>query len=66
MSAHDEAAAGDLLAAALDYARRGWRVLPLHDVTAGVCSCRDGEACRTPGKHPRLAKWQHVASTTPA
>lgn len=63
MSAHDEGAAGDLLAAALDYARRGWRVLPLHDVTAGVCSCRDGVACRTPGKHPRLAKWQHAAST---
>jgi hypothetical protein len=41
-----------LLAAALGYARRGWRVLPLHDATAGACSC--GKAhCDSAGKHPR-------------
>jgi Bifunctional DNA primase/polymerase, N-terminal len=61
----EETAAGDLLAAALNYAARGWRVLPLHDVTPGVCSCRDGTACKTPGKHPRLKEWQRVASTDP-
>jgi hypothetical protein len=42
----------DLLAAALDYARRGWRIIPLHDVVAGECSC--GKAnCGSSGKHPR-------------
>lgn len=54
---------GECLAAALDYAgRRGWRVLPLHDVTRGRCSCAKGDACLTPGKHPRLPKWQEWAS----
>jgi hypothetical protein len=28
--------------------------LPLHDVTAGYCSCADGPLCRVPAKHPRL------------
>jgi putative DNA primase/helicase len=51
-----------LLEAALDYADRGWRVLPLHDMSRGVCSCRHGEKCLTPGKHPRLAKWEKWAT----
>ena len=38
--------------AALDYARRGWPVLPLQWVTdGGLCAC-DGSGCRAPGKHP--------------
>jgi hypothetical protein len=42
----------DRLAAALSYARRGWRVIPLHWVTAdGRCSCGDPE-CGSAGKHP--------------
>ena len=42
-----------LLAAALDYARRGWRVLPLHSVDhLGECTC--GSPCASPAKHPRL------------
>jgi hypothetical protein len=36
------------------YARAGWPVLPLHDVTTGYCSCADGPTCRVTGKHPRL------------
>jgi hypothetical protein len=49
---------------ALGYAeRRGWRVLPLHDVAQGTCSCTRKGACRTPGKHPRLTKWQEWATT---
>jgi hypothetical protein len=63
---NDETAAGEVLAAALDYALRGWRVLPLHDVTAGRCSCADGESCKTPGKHPRVDKWPERATTDPA
>jgi hypothetical protein len=42
-----------LLRSALDAAARGWSVVPLHDVTAGRCSCgRTG--CGSPGKHPRV------------
>jgi bifunctional DNA primase/polymerase-like protein len=55
-------AAGEMLAAALSYASRGWHVLPLHDVTSGACSCAKGASCKTPGKHPRLADWTTVAS----
>ena len=53
-----------MLAAALNYAERGWHVIPLHDVTAGTCSCVDGAGCSTPGKHPRITKWQHRAAPT--
>lgn len=49
--------------AALRYAEIGWPVVPLHDVTAGACSCRDGAACRSPGKHPRLQAWQREATS---
>jgi hypothetical protein len=51
--------------AALSYAARGWRVIPLHDMSAGVCSCRKGADCATPGKHPRLSKWPEAASRDP-
>jgi putative DNA primase/helicase len=61
-SSEHETAAGDVLAAALDYARRGWHVLPLYDVSAGVCSCAAGEHCETPGKHPRIKGWPERAS----
>src|SRR5262249_45555766 len=47
-----EKKSSSLLEAALDYAARGWLVVPLHDVAAGHCSCRNTE-CGTPGKHPR-------------
>jgi hypothetical protein len=43
-----------LLQGALQCARRGWRVIPLHHVVDGVCTC--GEDCGTSkGKHPRTA-----------
>lgn len=51
----------DLTAAAHGYARRGWRVIPLHRVGPdGVtCSCRQGRNCgRNAGKHPIDAEWQ--------
>lgn len=38
------------------YLARGWALVPLHDVSAGVCSC--GRDCRSAGKHPRRAGWQ--------
>lgn len=54
----------DFLAAALDYAARGWRVVPLHDLTTGKCSC--GKECgNSAGKHPREGAWQKAASSDP-
>ena len=50
-----------LLRAALDYAMRGWRVLPLHDVVSGRCSCRQ-DKCKSPGKHPRTRRGVKEAS----
>jgi hypothetical protein len=41
-----------LLAEALDLAGRGWRIIPLHDVAGGLCSCGAAD-CTSPGKHPR-------------
>jgi putative DNA primase/helicase len=53
-----------ILQAAMDYARRGWKVIPLHWVTdEGVCSCHDGEKCQNPGKHPIHKGWPQVASS---
>ena len=50
--------------AALEYARRGWRVFPLHGVVDGSCTCPNGE-CSSPGKHPRVRRGLHEASTDP-
>ncbi len=58
---------GDLLGSALACAHRGWRVLPLHALTAeGVCTCHLGAACPHPGKHPRLKGWPGLATTDEA
>jgi len=47
-----DATAAALVRAALDYALRGWRVLPLHTPRHHGCSC--GRAgCPSAGKHPR-------------
>jgi hypothetical protein len=51
-----------LSTAALSYAHRGWRVVPLHSVTRGVCSCKKAGACPSAGKHPRINNWETMAS----
>jgi hypothetical protein len=44
--------APDLVTAALEYAARGWLVVPLHSPTARGCSCGRAD-CASPAKHPR-------------
>ncbi len=39
------------LESALEYARRGWAVLPLYGITQGRCKCGNPN-CSSPGKHP--------------
>jgi hypothetical protein len=52
-----------MLKHALDYAARGWPVVPLHTPIDG-CSC--GTTCGSPGKHPRTAHGLKDASADPA
>lgn len=55
------------LTAALGYAERGWRVMPLYSITPdGVCSCYKGAACTSPGKHPRTMDGLKSASSDPS
>lgn len=43
------------VSAAYAYAERGWRVLPLHALTAtGICTCLNGAQCKSPAHHPRI------------
>lgn len=53
--------------AAAVYAKRlGWSVIPIHSVdAAGACSCQEGAACRSPGKHPRVREWEKQATSDP-
>lgn len=53
-----------LRTAALDYASRGWHVVPLHTTRSGVCSCGRID-CSSPGKHPRTLNGLHSASSDP-
>jgi len=48
---------------ALRLAKLGWRIFPAHSVMKGVCSCRKADKCPHPGKHPRINRWQIVASS---
>lgn len=42
---------------ALQMVKKGWSVIPVHDTTSGVCSCKLKQKCRSPGKHPRQSGW---------
>lgn len=51
---------------ALEYAERGWAVIPVHGITlAGACTC-GRSACPAPGKHPVRAGWQSGPPMSPA
>jgi len=51
--------------AALEYAARGWAVLPCHHPLTTGCSCRSAD-CISPAKHPRIARGLNAASNDPA
>src|SRR3989338_3312049 len=46
---------------ALEYARQGWHVYPVHSIRAGKCSCAQ-DNCKNPGKHPRIKNWTNECS----
>lgn len=46
----------EMVGAALDLARCGWHVGPLHESIGGICTCRAGINCKSRGKHPRTAR----------
>lgn len=53
------------LEAAMDYAARGWQVIPLHTPKAdGSCSCNHSD-CKSVGKHPRTMKGLSEATDDP-
>ena len=53
-----------ILEAALDYAKRGWLVLPLYTLVDGRCTCWARDECKSPGKHPLTHNIQVVPATT--
>jgi hypothetical protein len=64
MGTLDESVA--LVNAAVHYAmRHRWRVLPVHGLRGGRCTC-GRPACEQPAKHPRLNGWPAQATTDAA
>lgn len=62
---HGEQTTCSLQEAALQYAERGWCVLPVHEPTGdGGCSCADLK-CKHQGKHPRTRRGFKDATTCP-
>lgn len=58
----------NMLDAALDLLRLGFRILPLHSpdpAHSSGCSCHKAECGKSAAKHPRINQWQHDASTDP-
>jgi len=52
-----------MLKYAVAYARYHMRVFPCHEIERdGYCSCGATE-CKSAGKHPRVEKWQELATT---
>jgi len=47
---------------------RGWKIIPIHVLVNGACSCGRGTDCSGPGKHPVHTAWQNplTAVTTTA
>lgn len=54
---------GVMLRCALRYAKLGLRVVPCWWPAGTACACSQGRGCRSPAKHPLIAKWQDAATT---
>lgn len=64
MSIDPIASAASVKGAAISYARRGWRVIPLHYPTGPKRACSCGKPdCPANGKHPILNDWSAKASS---
>jgi len=50
--------------AAIDFAKRGWAVFPVHAVHEGCCNCGNSK-CGSPGKHPMTGNGFKDATTDP-
>ena len=50
---------------ALESAKHGFKVFPIHGIINGRCTCNEGESCKSPGKHPLHSGWQDEATTDP-
>jgi hypothetical protein len=59
--------ASERLDAAVHYATRNWRVIPLHYIRhfaeCPTCSCWHGDVCKAAGKHPLISGWRKAATT---
>lgn len=52
-----------ILDAALAYGQRGWLIIPTHAPAAiGLCACKDGKDCSSPGKRPYIVKFAQNAT----
>jgi P4 family phage/plasmid primase-like protien len=61
-----DSAAGRLASGAQWYANRGWKVLPVHGVVGGKCTCgRSHTDPKEVGKHPAINSWQTEATSDP-
>lgn len=60
----DPAAGGRLGNGALWYAGKGWKILPVHGVVNGKCTCGQTHADgKEVGKHPAIKGWQNEATS---
>ena len=51
-----------LLSSAIEYATKGWQIIPLHAYLDGCCTCEKPD-CGSPAKHPLTARGLHDATT---
>lgn len=54
----------DTLRIAKSYAAAGFKILPLHTLADGQCTC-GSSGCHSPGKHPVIKNGVHGATTSP-
>lgn len=50
--------------AAIEYAKCGWPIFPLHPISKSRCGCGRKE-CDDAGKHPAVIRWQNAVPFRP-